>query len=463
MECEKKIRCLFGTDGVRDVANKGLMTPELALRLGRSYVLYLTERGAPRPRVVVGRDTRRSGVMIEAAVIAGMMSAGAHVLTAGVIPTPGVSFLVRHHSANGGCIISASHNPAEYNGIKFLDGDGCKLADDSEASIEEYLGDNLIDDWRPTGASIGVSEDVSSGGTDYARWIMTLLHDRDLPEKAVVVDCANGAAVSVFSKISGSLPGWSFIGMRPDGLNINDGFGVMHMAALSGEVLAKNASFGIAYDGDADRVLCVDGKGRMIDGDIMLWVLGRWMSRRGTLGSGVVATVMSNMALEEHLSSEGIRVFRCPVGDRYVMETMRQKTASLGGEQSGHIILSEYVKTGDGLCTGFLFLRACMELEEDISTLADRFGRYPQLLRNVEISGGSKIGAEELRELSETASEMLGEEGRVLIRPSGTEPLLRVLVEAKDPARMQEVSDTILERIRTTSLRSPTATRQGGF
>jgi phosphoglucosamine mutase len=449
MEGEKKVRCLFGTDGVRDVANKGLMTPELALRLGRSFVLYLTERGVPRPRVVVGRDTRRSGIMIESAVVAGMMSAGAHVLDAGVIPTPGVSFLVRHRHANGGCIISASHNPAEYNGIKFLDCEGRKLADESEATIEEYLGDNLIDDWRPTGASVGISEDVSSGGDEYSQWILTLLHEPKLADCPVVVDCANGAAVPVFGRLSQRLPGWSFIGMEPTGLNINEGFGVMHMASLADSVLAKRASFGIAYDGDADRVLCVDGCGRIIDGDIMLWVLGRWLSRSGSLGSGVVATVMSNMALEEHLVAEGIEVFRCPVGDRYVMETMRHHGAALGGEQSGHIILSQFVMTGDGLCTGFLFLRACAELGEDISTLVDRFGRYPQLLRNVEMSRESRLSFDRIREISQSAADMLGDEGRVLIRPSGTEPLLRVLVEAKDPDKMREVSEIILERIRS--------------
>ena len=444
-----RVRCLFGTDGVRDVANRGDMTPEMALRLGRSYILFLTERGIPRPRIVIGRDTRRSGQMLEAALGAGMTSAGAEVFLLGVIPTPGVSFAVKKMGAHGGAVISASHNPAEYNGIKFLDSEGCKLTDDMEGSIEEYMGDSLTDDWRPTGASVGILNPAPGIAADYAAWVASLWGNENPFPPRGCLDCAHGAAAevapSVFRKLKAE---WLLTGNSPDGLNINEGVGVMNMANVSSHVREKGLPLGMAYDGDADRVLFVDGRGRTIDGDIMLWVLGRWLFAKGMLGSGVVATVMSNMALEDHLGREGVPVFRCPVGDRYVMETMIQKCARLGGEQSGHVILSPFVNTGDGLCTGLIFLKACMELGEDTDSLLDHFSPYPQLLRNVEISRDVKMSTEFLQELSSSAAEDLCGVGRVLIRPSGTEPLMRVLVEAKDRKLVEDVSDRLIAAIR---------------
>ncbi len=445
----KKMRCLFGTDGVRDVANRGDMTPEMALRLGRSYVLFLTERGVPRPKIALGRDTRRSGQMLEAALAAGMTSAGAEVFLLGVLPTPGVSFSVRSLGLHGGAVISASHNPAEYNGIKFLDGAGAKLSDDMEGSIEEYMGDNLTDDWRPTGASVGVLRNVLSAASDYAGWITSLWGDSLPFPPSGAADCAHGAASAVAPSVFEALGGrWTLVGNAPDGLNINEGVGVMNMGHLSAVVRSRSLPVGIAYDGDADRALLVDGRGRILDGDIILWVLARWLSSEGKLGSGVVATVMSNMALEEHLSGEGIALFRCPVGDRYVMEAMAERGALLGGEQSGHIILSSLVNTGDGLCTGFSFLKACLALGEDVDTLADRYAPWPQVLRNVEISKNVKMSGEFLSEISSTEEGRLGGAGRILIRPSGTEPLLRVLVEARDRCLMEEISERLVKQIR---------------
>lgn len=445
----ERVRCLFGTDGVRDVANRGDMTPEMALRLGRSYVLYLAERGVPRPRIAVGRDTRRSGLMLEAALSAGMTSAGADVFSLGVIPTPGVSFAVKKGGMQGGAVISASHNPAEYNGIKFMDGNGCKLSDEVEASIEEYMGDNLTDDWRPTGASIGVLRQAPEMAGHYVDWLASLWKD-GLPFPAEgVMDCAHGAAYcaapSLFSRLGGR---WTVVGNEPDGLNINEGVGVMKMSHVCNYVTGKGLSIGIAYDGDADRVLLSDGRGRILNGDIMLWVLGRWLASEGRLGSGVVATVMSNMALEEHLGKEGIPVYRCQVGDRYVMETMNGKGSLLGGEQSGHVIISSVANTGDGICTGLFFLEACQAIGEEIETLADRFSPYPQILRNVPIPRESKADSIFLSELTAETEPMLDGGGRVFIRPSGTEPLIRILVEARDQKLMEKVSNLLESTIR---------------
>ena len=443
----KNKRVLFGTDGVRDVANKGGMTPEMALRLGRSFILFLEERGVPRPRIVLGRDTRRSGMMLEGALSAGMTSAGAEALSIGIIPTPGVSFAVRELRADGGAVISASHNPAEYNGIKFLDHDGCKLTDDAELSIEEYLGDNLMDDWRPTGASIGEVRHIPTLAQDYAEHLAALLCPGS-GEFPIVFDCAHGAAGAVMPELLKHVSrSWALTGSAPDGMNINDGVGVMHMEHLSRCVLDSGLSLGFAFDGDADRVLICDCQGRVIDGDIILWVLARWLAPQGLLGSGVVVTVMSNMALEGHLEREGIAVFRCPVGDRYVLDAMRHSGARLGGEQSGHVIVDAFTGTGDGVCTAMLFLNALNELKEDPGTLVDRFGRFAQKLSNIVLKSRD-LDMDRIHEIASLAQARMGKEGRVFVRPSGTEPLLRVLVEAREAALVEEMSELLVGQLK---------------
>lgn len=443
---EGKVRCLFGTDGVRDVANRGVMTPEMALRLGRAYVLFLTEKGIPRPNIVVGRDTRRSGQMLESALSSGLVSAGAEVITLDVSPTPEVSYAVRKLNEHGGVIISASHNPAEYNGIKFLDNLGRKLSDDDEACIEEYLGDNFLDDWRPTGASIGRIEKNDAIHASYISWLLSLLDGFHLSELKCVFDAAHGAASETLRQMMLSMPAkWRLLGASPDGLNINDGVGVMHLRYLSDAVVSEKADIGFAYDGDADRVQIVDSCGRVIDGDIMLWVLARWLKKQDRLGEGVSATVMSNLALEKHLERDGIKVFRCPVGDRYVLQTMSSEGSWLGGEQSGHIIISDYSTTGDGLCTGFLFLRACMELGEDVGSLVDEFDRYPQSLKNIFVPDKKALLASpNLKNAVAEASKLLDGKGRVFIRPSGTEPLVRILVEARDVKLVNSVAENLV-------------------
>lgn len=442
-------RVLFGTDGVRDVANRGGMTPEMALRLGRAFILFLAERGVPRPRIVLGRDTRRSGMMLEGALSAGMTSAGAEVLSVGIVPTPGVSYAVQHLAADGGAVISASHNPAEYNGIKFLNRDGCKLSDESELSIEEYLGDNLTDDWRPTGASIGEIRHVPHLVHSYVEHLASMLSGREKLPSKIVFDCAHGAAGAVMpallERIGVRCP---LIGADPDGLNINEGVGVMHMRHLGNYVLEYSCDMGFAFDGDADRVLMTDSRGRPIDGDIIIWVLARWLRKRQMLGAGVVVTVMSNMALEEHLERDGIRVFRCPVGDRYVLETMRRCQAQLGGEQSGHIIADAFTRTGDGLCTALILLNALKDLQEDVNTLIDRFGRYPQRLSNLVLDSRQGLDLDRVGEIADAIQKKLHGQGRVFVRPSGTEPLLRILVEAREEPLVNEVSEQLIEQLK---------------
>lgn len=446
----RKIRCLFGTDGVRDVANRGVMTPEMAMRLGRAFVLFLTEKGVPRPSLVIGRDTRRSGQMIEAAVIAGLTSAGAYVKVIGVSPTPEVSYAVKASGLHGGVVISASHNPAEYNGIKFLDSKGCKLSDDDEIAIEEYLEDNFLDDWRPTGASIGTYECDADIRDSYLKRLWDLFSDSRANKIFCVVDCANGAASEVIPELVERYDlNWEIIGNDPDGININDRYGVMDLANLRKRVLESKAELGIAFDGDADRVLLMDSSGRVIDGDIMMWILSLWLDSERAIGSGLTATVMSNMALEDHLSDKGIAVHRCPVGDRYVFKTMREKGSKIGGEQSGHLIIDGFSTTGDGPCTGILFMKACCEVGLDIQTLADRFERYPQLLTNICVSDHRRIiNDPEFQSMLDQANDKLQGLGRIFVRPSGTEPLLRVLVEARDEVLLEKVSGQLVQDIR---------------
>jgi len=394
--------------------------------------------------------------MLEAALSAGLTSAGADVLSLGVIPTPGVSYTVRHTGIHGGAVISASHNPAEYNGIKFLDSKGYKLSDDDEAAIEEYLGDPLMDEWRPSGASIGVVRQSPESVLRYRDWLRGLFGEGWLSGKVAVIDCANGAASMIAGELfSGCGLDVRMVGNCPDGLNINEGVGVMHMPHLARAISDSGAHFGIALDGDADRVLLADSKGRVIDGDILLWVLARWLQMKGTLGSGVVSTVMSNMALEERLSEIGIPLTRCPVGDRYVLEGMKKSNSRLGGEQSGHIILYQHVHTGDGLCTALNFLKACEELGEDVDTLVDRFARFPQLLRNFRVEAKSGIlESERVQKAIRDCQQRLGDKGRVFVRMSGTEPLVRILVEAREEALLSEITDRILETIRAAGTES---------
>ena len=439
MKYERKF---FGTDGVRDLANSGSMTPEFALKLGRAFIKFNHGK-----KIVVGRDTRLSGKMLEGALTSGMSSEGAEIFSAGVIPTPGISYAVQALKADGGAVISASHNPAEYNGIKFLGSDGCKLSDDEEAEIEK-----LLDNHNHFSGNVGNIHNNPELVEDYAKHIASFLNDDAIIDN-VAFDCASGASAEsvpvLISETKFSSLNTKIISNSYNGLDINKNCGVMFMKNLTDYVVKNKLTLGFAFDGDADRVLISDGKGRIIDGDIILWVLGRWLYKRKTKGSDkVVVTVMSNMALETHLANEGIETLRCPVGDRYVLETMRDSGAALGGEQSGHIIASEFTGTGDGLCTAVLFLNAIKELDEDINTLVDRFGRYPQKLTNLMLTQPREfVNMKAIEEIADEYTEQITG-GRIFIRTSGTEPLLRILIEAPEKKVVEELSDILSSKLK---------------
>ena len=421
-------RKLFGTDGVRDIANSGRMTSETALKLGRAFTKFAGKTGK---KFLIGRDTRLSCQMLEGALYSGMISEGADVYLTGIIPTPGLSYAIKHLHADGGAVISASHNPAIYNGIKFLGSDGCKLSDDEEESIE-----NLLDDSPSTSQEIGRLHDAKNLVSSYTRHIAGFLKAN--PGK-ILFDCANGASsLTVPELVKICNLDAEIICTDYNGLNINDSCGVMHMNNLTGYIANKNFAMGFAFDGDADRVLICDPLGRIIDGDIILWVLARWLKCKS-----VVVTVMSNLALENHLARENIKVYRCPVGDRYVLEKMRETDSKLGGEQSGHIIASDFTSTGDGLCTAVLFMNAIQELGENVSDLIDRFGRYPQKLTNLTLTRErSKVDMTAINEIVQTHQEKFIN-GRIFVRTSGTEPLLRILVEAPESSLVEEVSNLL--------------------
>lgn len=434
-------RKLFGTDGVRDLANSGRMTPETALKLGRAFIKFNKGR-----KIVVGSDSRISCRMLEGALISGMSSEGADVYLAGIIPTPGISYAIKALNADGGAVISASHNPAEYNGIKFLGSDGCKLSDDEELAIEDLLCNE-----PNTSGNVGRIYDSLELVNEYAAHIASLLN----PDAAIdmtAFDCANGASAKsvpvLVSRTRFSELNTQIISREYDGLNINKSCGVMHMQNLTEYVVKNNLSLGFAFDGDADRVLISDKKGRIIDGDIILWVLARWLAKNKLPGSDkTVVTVMSNMALETHLAREGIKTLRCPVGDRYVLETMRTSGAGLGGEQSGHIIASEFTSTGDGLCTAMLFLNAIHDLRENPSELIEHFGRYPQRLTNLTLKRPrEEVDMKAVNEIVSVYQDKVND-GRIFIRTSGTEPLLRILVEAPEKNLVEELSEILASKL----------------
>lgn len=439
-----KERKLFGTDGVRDIANQGNMTSELALKLGSAFIRFNHGK-----RIVIGRDTRYSGRMLEGALYSGMTSEGPEVILAGIIPTPGISFAIKHMNADGGAVISASHNPPEYNGIKFLGSDGCKLSDDEELAIEDIMNESSnrnID-------TIGTVKDMPELVELYANHIAGILNP-DAVIDSVAFDCANGASsVTVPVLIRNTAfanHNAHIIANEIHGRNINTDAGVMHMDNLTGYVKSHGLNLGFAFDGDADRVLVSDNRGRIIDGDIILWVLGRWYAKNKFPGWDKAAvTVMSNMALETHFANEGIKTLRCPVGDRYVLEKMRESGAGIGGEQSGHIIARGFTGTGDGLCTAMLFLNAIHDLSEDTSTLIDRFGRYPQRLTNLHLKRPrNEVNMDAVNEIvKEYEQKVSASNGRIFIRTSGTEPLLRILVEAPEIGLVEELSGILSSRL----------------
>ncbi|MEW9123399.1 MAG: phosphoglucosamine mutase [Thermotaleaceae bacterium] len=440
---------LFGTDGVRGIANLEL-TAELAYQLGRAGAYILT-RSYKKAKIVIGRDTRISGDMLEAALTAGILSTGADVLSVGIVPTPAVAYLTRHYGANAGVVISASHNPVEYNGIKFFSEEGFKLPDTMEEEIEDIILNHKEVASNPTGKDIGKKIEIDDAIKQYASFLKNTINV-DLRGMKIAVDCANGAAYvaapSVLSALGAEL---KIIHHKPDGLNINLNCGSTHPEAVQKQVIDWGADIGLAFDGDADRLIAVDEKGQIVDGDKILTICGSYLKETGKLAQDtVVATVMSNIGLEIALKKANCKLERTNVGDRYVLEKMLQEGYNLGGEQSGHLIFLEHNTTGDGLLSALQLLMVMKEKKQALSKLAGAMTTYPQVLVNAKVSNGNKhsymeddVVAQEIKKLE---SHMDGE-GRVLIRPSGTEPLVRVMLEGKDEEELKRLAQNLAKVI----------------
>ena len=436
---------LFGTDGVRGLANAEL-TPELALTVARAAAGVLADRdGTSRPVAVVGRDPRASGEMLEAAVVAGLTSAGAEVLRAGVVPTPALAYLTARTDADLGVMISASHNPMPDNGIKLFSRGGHKLPDAQEAAIERMVAGGQHDDVRPTGADIGRVRDLEGASEDYAGHLLSTV-DQPLTGLTVVVDCAHGAAAAIGPDVDrragATVPA---VGAAPDGWNINDGVGSTHLGPLADTVRALGADLGIAHDGDADRCLAVAADGDVVDGDMILAICALAMHERGALRNAtVVATVMSNLGFHHTMRDAGISVQTTAVGDRYVLEALREQGLSLGGEQSGHLVFLDHATTGDGLLTGLALLSRVAATGASLAELASVVQRLPQILINVPVTDRLLVAeSDEVAEAVNAVEEELGNSGRVLLRPSGTEQLVRVMIEAPT----QEQADELAQRL----------------
>ncbi len=441
-------RGLFGTDGVRGRANTHPMTAEMALRLGAAAGRYFRRDGRNRHRVVIGKDTRLSGYMLENALTAGLTSTGMNVLLLGPVPTPAVGFLTRSMRADLGIMISASHNPATDNGIKFFGPDGFKLSDEAEAEIESIVAGH-IEPAQP--GNIGRAKRIDDGRGRYVEYAKTTFPGgQRLDGMKVVIDCANGAAYRAAPEVLWELGAEVIpLGVDPNGHNINDGVGSTHPEACAAAVLAHGADLGISLDGDADRVVIIDEKGRLADGDqIMALMAARWAEQGRLRGDALVATVMSNLGLEHFLAGRGLRLERTRVGDRYVVERMREGGFNLGGEQSGHIVMTDYATTGDGLIAAMQFLAAMADTGQAASALSAQFDPVPQLLKNVRYAAGADpLSADEVRTVIAEAEARLAWSGRVLIRKSGTEPLIRVMAEAENETVLREVVDGIVAAV----------------
>ncbi|MGO9926916.1 MAG: phosphoglucosamine mutase [Mycobacterium sp.] len=438
---------LFGTDGVRGVAN-GELTAELALALGSAAARHLVSSGRPGRRVaVIGRDPRASGEMLEAAVVAGLTSEGVDALRVGVLPTPAVAYLTGAYDADFGVMISASHNPMPDNGIKIFGPGGHKLDDDTEDRIEELVasGPGL----RPTGAGIGRLIDAEDAADRYLRHL-SKASTLGLDGLTVVADCAHGAASSVAPRAYRAAGARVIaINAEPNGLNINDGCGSMHLDSVRSAVIAHGADLGLAHDGDADRCLAIDAEGRLVDGDAIMVVLALAMQEAGELASNtLVTTVMSNLGLHLAMRSAGITVRTTGVGDRYVLEELRAGEYSLGGEQSGHIVMPAVGSTGDGVVTGLRLMTRMVQTRSSLADLASAMHALPQVLINVKVADKATAAtAPSVRTAVEKAEAELGDTGRILLRPSGTEPMIRVMVEAPEADIAQRVANRLAEAV----------------
>jgi phosphoglucosamine mutase len=439
-------RKFFGTDGIRGRVNDEPMTPEIAMRVGQAAGAHFL-RGDHRHRVVIGKDTRLSGYMMESAMVAGFTSTGMDVVLLGPMPTPAVAMLTREMRADLGVMISASHNPFVDNGIKLFGPDGYKLSDEDEAAIERRLA-------RPPrlarSGSVGRARRIDDARGRYIHFAKSTLPEHlRLDGLKVVIDCANGAAYHVAPDTLWELGAEIVpLGVRPNGTNINHQCGSTHPDHLRETVVACGAHIGLALDGDADRLIVVDEAGTVIDGDQLMALIALGAHRRGELqGGAVVATVMSNLGLERRLGEEGIALKRTKVGDRYVLEEMRASGCNIGGEQSGHIILADHTTTGDGLVAGLQVLAALVGAGKPASELLRQFEPVPQLLRNVRFDGGDPLAADSVTKAIKAAERRLGKSGRLVIRKSGTEPLIRVMAEGDDAAQVEQAVASVCEAV----------------
>jgi phosphoglucosamine mutase len=441
------VRRYFGTDGIRGRAN-GVITPELALRIGQATGTAF-RRGEHRHRVVIGKDTRLSGYMIETALVAGFTSVGMDVLLLGPMPTPAVAMLTRSMRADLGVMISASHNPYDDNGIKLFGPDGYKLTDELEHEIEKLIDGNVSKRLAKS-ADLGRARRIDGVHDRYIEFAKrTLPRNMSLEGLRVVVDCANGAAYRVAPEALWELGAEVFtVGTEPDGFNINKDCGSTAPDVLRRKVVEMRADVGIALDGDADRVIVVDERGRIIDGDQLMAVIAEsWKEDARLARPGIVGTVMSNLGLERHLKEHGIELVRTPVGDRYVLEHMREHGYNLGGEPSGHIILSDYATTGDGFVAALQVLAVVKKNNRPVSEVCHRFDPLPQVLKNVRYRNGQPLEHADVRSAIATAERRLGRQGRLIIRPSGTEPVIRVMGEGDDKILVEEVVDGIVDAL----------------
>lgn len=441
----------FGTDGVRGVANQEL-TPELAFKLGRygGYVLMQHHADNEHPRVLVARDTRISGQVLEMALISGLLSVGIEVMQLGVISTPAVAYLTKTQGVAAGVMISASHNPVQDNGIKFFGSDGFKLSDEQELEIEALIDQEEDTLPRPSDQGLGTVDEFPEGLIKYVQYLQTTIPS-DLSGISVCVDAANGATSPLVNQLFADLEtDFHTMGDRPNGLNINDKVGSTHPEQLQAMVVEKGAMVGVAFDGDGDRVIAVDEHGEIVDGDKIMYICGKHLYNKGLLSNNtIVSTVMSNLGFKKAVESQGMQTVQTKVGDRYVVEEMRANNYNLGGEQSGHIVFLNHNTTGDGLLTAIQLLAVMKETGKPLSELAKEVTIYPQKLVNVKVSDKQTVMDEpEVKEAIEKIEQEMAGDGRILVRPSGTEPLLRVMAEASTDEKVDYYVHTIADVIR---------------
>ncbi len=445
---------LFGTDGARGVANTEL-TIELAMNIGRAAAMVLTSDEVEHPTILIGKDTRLSGDMLEGALIAGLCSVGANVKLLGVVPTPAVAYLVRKYKADAGIMISASHNPFEFNGIKIFSGEGYKLPDDLEESIEDIVLDNVKPYTVPEHSGIGTVETLETAADEYIDYVASTV-EYDLSGMEIALDCSNGSssrtAEKLFTRLGAKV---HMMFDDPDGVNINTNCGSTHMESLMAYVKEHKLDAGLAFDGDADRCLAVDDKGELVDGDYIIAICAADLKSQGKLKkNAVVGTVMTNMGFNKFCEANGMNFISTAVGDRYVLEAMLREGYNIGGEQSGHVIYLDYATTGDGQLTGAHLLSLINRRQARLSSIATLMERYPQVLINVKITNEGKVHFytdKELKAAINRVTETLADRGRILVRVSGTEPLVRVMLEGEDydeiSALAQEVADIVKERL----------------